>query len=155
MKRSVDNGSLGRMHAVVLRTSRTTVCLTVVLLTITLFVSAGCRTPQPPRTPETIDDLYQRRDSLRDSVITLHGRFMGWKGSECVLPEYASRQATRSDWLFKVGEVCLYVTGGGPQDLSPMEPTSTGAAITLEARLRITEDGKLLLEYVRSSPVTQ
>jgi hypothetical protein len=80
---------------------------------------------------------------------------MGWKGSECVLPEYASRQVTRSDWLFKVGAACLYVTGGGPQHVSPMEPTSAGAAITLEARLRVTDDGKLLLEYVRASPVKQ
>ncbi len=136
------------------RAAPAAICLAAASLMITLLGS-GCQTPDPLRAPETFDDVFDQRDSLRDSVITLTGRWMGWHGTDCVFPSYAARQATRSDWIFKIGQTCLYVTGGNPPGLSAMEDTTTGTDIILEARVRITGDKQLLLEYVRSTPASQ
>jgi hypothetical protein len=136
-------------------TAPATLYLAALFLSIAFHASPGCQSQQPLRAPETFDDVYEQREALRDSVITLAGRFMGWEGAGCVFPAYAARQATRSDWIFRIGDTCLYVTGGSPPDLSPMDTTSPGKQITLEARIRSTADGKLLLEYVRSTPMSQ
>ena len=131
------------------------VCLVVACAALDLLSVAGCQTSKPPGAPETFDDVYELRATYRDSVITLTGRFMGWQGGECVFPSYAARRETRSDWIFTVGDRCMYVTGGRPPELSPMEATSAGTWIRLEARLRITPDNRLLLEYVNSTPAPQ
>jgi len=105
--------------------------------------------------PETLDELYQYRESYRDSLITLTGNFMGWQGSTCIFPSYAASQESRSDWIFKIVDKCVYVTGGTPTAVSPMEGVGVGIRIRLDARLRITPGSRLLLEYVRSTPVSK
>ena len=102
----------------------------------------------------TLEDVYEQRDALRDSVITLSGLFMGWRGTDCVFPESAARQKG-SDWILRVGDTCLYVTGGSPPGLSAMEESSTGQRISLQARVRVTSEGRILLEYVDSTPVAR
>jgi hypothetical protein len=141
--------------AVQQRTAHTTPRLTTAFLALALVTVPGCQSQQPLRAPETLDEVYEQRETLRDSVITLNGRFMGWEGSDCIFPAYAARQATRSDWVFRVGTTCLYVTGGAPPGLSAMEADSMGTPIILEARIRPAADGKLLLEYVRSTPISK
>jgi len=129
--------------------------LVTAFLSIALTTSPGCQTEKPLRALETFDDVYEQRASLRDSVVTLTGRFMGWNGADCIFPSYAARQATRSDWIFMVGDRCLYVTGGSPPGLSAMEADSAGTQIVLEARLQVNPDEQLLLEYVNSEPFSQ
>ena len=128
--------------------------LPAVLLSLASLTTPACQTSRPPRAPETFDDVYEHRESLRDSVITLHGAYMGWNGSECVFPAYAALQATRSDWILKIGETCLYVTGGSPPGLSAMEETPAGQRVSLEVRVRVNPGGRILLEYVRTVPVS-
>lgn len=125
------------------------------LMLLALCFSLGCHSQQPLRPPETFDDIYEQRESLRDSVITLAGQFIGWGGAGCEFPPYAARQATRSDWIFRMGGQCLYVTGGSPPGMLAMEATPAGEPIALEARVRVTHDDRLLLEYVRSTPTSQ
>jgi len=155
VERSTYIGSPCRFSPTLPRVVPARACLATLFLSIALHASPGCQTPQPLRAPETFDDVYEQRESLRDSVITLTGRFMGWSGSDCVFPSFAARQATRSDWIFMIDETCLYVTGGNPPGFSAMEDTSAGTQITLDARVRLTRDGQLLLVYVRSTPVSQ
>ena len=155
MGRSTDISSPRANDSIGPHAAPATLYLAALFLSIAFHASPGCQSQQPLRTPETFDDVYEQREALRDSVITLTGRFMGWEGTGCTFPVYAARQATRSDWIFRIGDTCLYVTGGSPPDLSPMETTSSGTQITLEARIRPTSDGKLLLEYVRSRPMSQ
>ena len=125
------------------------------LLSLAALNGPGCQTPQPSRSPVTLEDVYEQRDALRDSVITLSGLFMGWRGTGCVFPEYAARQEKRSDWILRIGDSCLYVTGGSPPGLSAMEESSTGQRISLQARVRVTSEGRILLEYVDSTPVAR
>ncbi len=129
-------------------------CAAALALAFGCLTSPGCETSKPRRSLETFEDVYRHREANRDSLITLTGRYMGWQGAECVFPSYAAQQKTRSDWIFQIGDSCLYVTGGRPPDLSPMEGTGGGRQIRLDARLRITPDSRLLLEYVRSAPVS-
>ena len=135
--------------------ARAVLCLAALAVAIGCLTSPGCETSKPRGTLETFDDVYRYREAMRDSLIALTGRFMGWQGGECVFPSYAAPQATRSDWIFKIGDSCLYVTGGRPPDVSPMEGTGVGRQIRLDARLRITPDSRVLLEYVSSAPVVQ
>ena len=155
MGRSTDISSPRDNDPIEPHTTPATLYLAALCLCIAVHASPGCQSQQPLRAPETFGDVYEQREALRDSVITLTGRFMGWEGTGCTFPVYAARQATRSDWIFSIGDTCLYVTGGSPPDLSPMEATSSGRPITLEARIRPSADGKLLLEYVRSTPMSQ
>lgn len=134
---------------------RVALCLILVYTAAQLLATPGCQTSKPPGAPETFDDVYEMRATYRDSVLVLTGRFMGWGGGECVFPSYAARQEKRSDWIFMIGDRCMYVTGGRPPDLSPMEDSSVGKRIRLDARLRFTPDSRLFLEYVRSSPVPE
>ncbi|GEM_PF-3144790 len=129
--------------------------LTALVIVIGGLDFPGCQTSKPGRAPQTLDELYEYREAYRDSLITLDGSFMGWQGGECVFPPYAAPQESRSDWTFKLGNQCLYVTGGRPPDMSPMEGTGVGRQIRLDARLRITPDGRLLLEFVSCTPVSQ
>ena len=135
--------------------ARAVLCLAALAFVIGCVTFPGCQSSKPNRPLETFDDVYQYRETYHDSLITLTGRFMGWEGGECIFPSYAASQETRSDWIFKIGDSCLYVTGGGPPDVSPMEGTGVGKQIRLDAHLRITPDNRLLLEYVRSTPVSQ
>lgn len=119
------------------------------------LASPGCQTSTPSWTPGTFDDVFRHHETYQDSVITLNGSYMGWQGGECVFPPYAAPQESRSDWIFRIGNQCLYVTGGSPPNVSPMEVSGVGQQIRLDARLRITADKQILLEYVRSAPAAQ
>jgi hypothetical protein len=131
------------------------VCLAVLVAILGTLTLGGCRASRSSQSIETIDDLFENRLAYRDSLITLTGSFMGWQGGQCDFPSYAAPQESRSDWIFKVGDQCLYVTGGRPSGLSPAEEQAVGARIRLDARLKFASDGRLLLQYVRSTPVTQ
>jgi len=135
--------------------SRLTVSIVALAIAIGCLSSPGCQTSNPIRAPETFDDVFQSREIYRDSLITLKGYYMGWQGGKCVFPSYAAPQESRSDWIFMIGDSCMYVTGGEPPDVSPMEGTGVGSQIRLDARLRIKPDNRLLLEYVRSVPLSQ
>lgn len=135
--------------------NRVVISLAVIAITGAFLAFPGCQTSKPSGAPETLDDLYQYRETYRDSIITLTGNFMGWQGSTCTFPPYAAPQESRSDWIFRIGDKCVYVTGGIPPAVSPMEGVGVGIQIRLDARLRITPGSQLLLEYVRSAQVSK
>ena len=84
-------------------------------------------------------------------VVTLRGLFQNWQVAGCHFPEGAANYPrTRSDWLIRTGDDCIYVTGGMPKDLDPMKPENLGLCIELEAEVIQGEDGKVYLAYRNS-----
>lgn len=86
-----------------------------------------------------------------DSVIVLEGKYMGIYGKDCKMIE-GSRQQTRSDWIFTDGQQCIYVSGGGPKNLHPMNDKNID--ILLKAKYKH-KDGAVYLEYVESKLIKQ
>jgi len=119
----------------------------LVLIFLVIIFGCGCGASGPSAKSNLFDDIYHNIGSYADSTLTLEGQFMGWTGTECRFPPYASRQLTRSDWSFKVGGVCLYVTGGHPVGLDLFIDTLAGREMHLEATVRCTHDNKIYLEY--------
>jgi hypothetical protein len=99
--------------------------------------------------PVDIATLFTHPTQYVGQVVRLEGLFQGFRVTDCRFPATASRAGlTRSDWLFRTGEDCLYVTGGAPPEIDPIDPRYIGRRITLDARVIEGETGKLLLRYV-------
>ena len=84
-------------------------------------------------------------------VVTLRGFFQDWQVTECQFPEGAANYPrTRSDWLIRTGDDCVYVTGGMPGDFDPMKPENLGLRIELEAEVMRGENGRIYLAHRNS-----
>lgn len=99
----------------------------------------------------TIAEICAESDRYTGRVVTLQGLFQGWQVIKCQFPRgAASTPQTRSDWLIRTGADCIYVTGGMPEDLSPMKPESPGSRIELKAEVKKGKDGRIYLVYRKS-----
>ena len=96
--------------------------------------------------PLTLESMYENLSDIRDSTVVLDGVYLGWKATDCAFPGYASAQQSRSDWICRIGDACVYVTGGKPQGADPM--VDAHANVHLTAIVRATSDRKIYLEFV-------
>lgn len=116
----------------------------------------ACGVQDKPASPVKEEDLMiaeicAESERYVGQVVTLRGRFQGWQAAECQFPEGAANQPrTRSDWLIRTGDDCVYVTGGMPKDFDSVKPENVGRRIELEAEVMQGEDGRVYLAY-RSS----
>jgi hypothetical protein len=122
-----------------------------VILSLVVFVACSAKRPAKSVSASsmpTIATICETLDAYRDKQVELDGVFMGWRGGECRMPAHASQAVTRSDWLFKNGEDCIYVTGGRPQGFDPSDAKQQGRHLQLRAIVRLTQDQKAYLEFV-------
>jgi len=116
------------------------------LLLIACSANRGAQN-ELPSTP-TVAAICQNLESYRDQAVTLDGVFLGWRGGECRMAARAGAAITRSDWLFKNGDDCIYVTGGRPQGFDPSDARQKGRRLQLRAIVRLTKEQKAYLEFV-------
>ncbi|MDZ7301516.1 MAG: hypothetical protein ONB44_05175 [candidate division KSB1 bacterium] len=116
-----------------------------------LFFSA-CGTKRgaqhAPPSPLPIAWICNRIDQYVDQAVELEGIFLGWRGADCHFPANASNAITRSDWVFKNGEDCVYVTAGRPAGLDPTDMQQIGHRVQLRAAVRLTKEKKVYLEFI-------
>jgi hypothetical protein len=118
-----------------------------------LWKAAGVMPPErdPKQTgPKTVADLCEEPARYAGRIVVLEGVFQGWRIAGCRLLTPASPTITRSDWLIRTGEDCLYVTGGKPDGLDPINPSHIGRLVKLKAKVMQTHDRKVYLEYIDS-----
>ena len=98
-----------------------------------------------------IADICAESERYVGNVVTLQGLFQGWKVVQCQFLEgIANTPRTRSDWLIRTGDDCVYVTGGMPEDFDPMNLENIGLRIELEAKVMQDEDKKIYLAFRNS-----
>jgi hypothetical protein len=115
--------------------------------------SNGSEKPKVSETPQateklTVAMLCENPSRYEGQTVKLEGTYHGWRADECRLASTASPSMTRSDWLVRTGSDCIYVTGGMPGDLDPMNPEDIGQWIVLEAVVERRDDGHIYLRYV-------
>jgi hypothetical protein len=126
------------------------------LLWLSVLYLGACGAQDKPATPFKEEDLMiaeicAESERYVGRVVTLRGLFQDWRVAECQFPEGAANYPrTRSDWLIRTGDDCVYVTGGMPKDFDPMKPENLGRRIELEAEVMQDEDGKVYLAYQNS-----
>ncbi len=87
----------------------------------------------PPPVKATIGDIRGVPTAYEGKVVTIEGKYQGWKGG------FGSPPVTRSDWLVEDATGWLYVTGK-PAGLDPLD--DVGCPIKVTGVIRITKDGE-------------
>jgi hypothetical protein len=88
-------------------------------------------------------------------VIIIRGFFMGWQVAKCKFCEHAATEPlTRFDWLIQTEDYCVFVTGGMPKGLDPLNPASAGRLVEIEAEIKRTVDDKIYFVYRRGTVVS-
>jgi len=97
-----------------------------VVLLISLF-TAGCQNSTPQDTAPaaalsemrqvTLSAILQHPQKFLSQNVTLEGVFAGWSGGCRGVPP-----KTRSDWMFKQKDYCIYVSGSMPKGTSAQPP---------------------------------
>lgn len=101
--------------------------------------------------PLTVSDLCGPPPLPADQSVKLTGLFHGFRVEGCAFPEcVAGSSLTRSDWLFRTGGDCVYVTGGAPPGVDLIDPSFAGRPIDLQARVTQDATGKLRLHYIEA-----
>jgi hypothetical protein len=99
-------------------------------------------------------DVFSDPAAFRGRVVEVEGTYLGWSAAECRFAGSARGVSlTRSDWVLRGEEHCLYVTGGAPEGLDP----AAGAAAEQRVRVRgrVIDDGagRMLLQQIEALPV--
>src|SRR5262245_8242821 len=98
--------------------------------------------------PVAIADIARNADRFVGHAVTLEGVYQGFNVSACRFPDGARTTGlTRSDWLLRTGQDCLYVTGGAPPGVDPIDPGAVGRSVRLSAIVREGDGGSLYLQY--------
>lgn len=112
--------------------------LSVAFLAVLLMTA--CQQPAPPPTPPpappaslSIGDIRGTPTAYEGEVVTIEGKYLGWKGG------FGSPPVTRSDWLIQDDTGWLYVTGK-PAGLDPLG--DVGHPIKVTGVVRVTEGGE-------------
>ena len=104
---------------------------------------------QGPGQPNSIAELFEEPSEYVEQVVRFVGLFHGFRVTGCRFPAVASAAGlTRSDWLFRIGEDCVYVTGGAPAGVDPIDPRYTGRRVEIRARVVKSPAGKILLKLI-------
>ena len=101
-----------------------------------LLVVPACQqaSPPPPLLAKTsIGDIRATPTAYEGKVVTIEGKYQGWKGG------FGSPPVTRSDWLIQDATGWLYVTGK-PAGLDPL--SDVGRPIKVTGLAKITKDGE-------------
>ncbi len=103
------------------------------LLLILLPVSCSARYPEKvPIDPQGIGvkDIYAHPE-WTGRIVRICGRYMGWSACDA-----NTSMVTRSDWVLKDSTGCIFVTGGSPKWLYPLNNNATGSFVCIRARIR-------------------
>jgi hypothetical protein len=117
---------------------------------------AGCA--QRPATvegevPSGGADVFADPAAFQGRTVRVEGVLHGYRVAECrFAPAARAVSLTRSDWLVRRGAGCLYVTGGVPPGVNPMNPAAAGRALELQATVIADPDGRFLLRLVEARP---
>ena len=101
----------------------------------------------------TVANICKNSGTCEGEEFTLRGEFLGWSGSDCVFPDNASAGITRSDWIFRDGTGCIYVSGGKIAQLDPFEKNNVGTQISIRVIPRLGPDQKMYLEFISGTIV--
>ena len=105
-----------------------------------------------PKDPASVADICEAPGRYADRLVKLKGVFQGYRVADCRFPSAATPEGlTRSDWLFRTGDDCLYVTGGLPSGIDRIDPASLGRRLELTARVARNEAGGVYLRFVEAS----
>ena len=108
--------------------------LLAVFLAVPLVTGCQQASPLPPPPAEaSIGDIRAAPTAYEGKVVTIEGKYQGWKGG------FGSPPVTRSDWLVQDATGWLYVTGK-PAGLDPLG--DVGRPIKVTGLVRITKDGE-------------
>ena len=122
------------------------------LLLGTRCASDGGGTKPEQAKPEAVADLCAEPARYLDQAVTMTGVYNGFRVADCRFPEGARSTAiSRSDWLFRTGGDCLYVTGGVPAGIELVDPGSIGRRLKLTARVSRSEAGEIFLRYLEGA----
>jgi hypothetical protein len=102
------------------------------------FVLLACRGELPLKEEAkypTIYELKKNASLYEGKVVEITGKFLGWSAKECTPPHI-----TRSDWAIGDDSGEIYVTGGWPGRLDPVD--GMGTPLLLKGILRL-KDGKI------------
>jgi hypothetical protein len=81
-----------------------------------------------------IADLAADTEHYTGQTITITGVFQDFQVGMCRFPDgVAAQPQTRSDWLLLTDQDCIYVTGGLPIGIDPMNSDHLGRAVTIQA----------------------
>lgn len=121
-----------------------------------VFSSSGCRTNQVSGSTAfenlNLKYLSENSEKFLGKIVELEGNYLGWSGSGCNYIQNHAHQITRSDWTFSDNDsACIFVTGGKPDFLNPLENDDNGKKIMLIAKLRKNEENKIYLEFVSAN----
>ena len=98
-----------------------------------LLIAACQQVVPPPPTKVTIGDIRSSPAAYEGKVVTIEGKYQGWKGG------FGSPPVTRSDWLVQDATGWLYVTGKSA-GLDPL--SDVGRPIKVTGLVRVTKDGE-------------
>ena len=102
----------------------------------------------PPQGPVAVADIARDPPRFVGETVRLEGVYQGFNVSACRFPDGARTTGlTRSDWLLRTGEDCLYVTGGAPPGIDPIDPSTVGRTVRVSAIVRQGEGRSLFLEF--------
>ncbi len=98
--------------------------------------------------PVAIADLARDPARYVGETVTLEGVYQGFDVSACSFPDGARTSGlTRGDWLVRTGGDCMYVTGGVPPGVDPIDPGVVGRAVRVSATVRESDGRSLFLQY--------
>ena len=108
--------------------------LIVLAAFLAVLLMAACQqAPPPPPAKATIGEIRAAPTAYQGKVVTIEGKYQGWKGG------YGSPPVTRSDWLVEDATSWLYVTGK-PAGLDPL--SDVGHPIKVTGKVELTKDGE-------------
>ncbi len=121
-----------------------------ILYLILIFSLTNCNILKNNTLDNSLKSISVNESTAIGKSLTLNGKFMGYSGVDCIFFENfnAYPPETRSDWIFKQQENCIYVTGGFPGGLNPAEFDDRGKEIILKAKVKKNDENKLYLEFI-------
>ena len=104
---------------------------------LAVLLMTACQQVAPPPSPPaaaTIGEIRATPTAYEERVVTIEGKYQGWKGG------FGSPPVTRSDWLVEDATGWLYVTGKPADDLDPLG--DVGYPIKVTGQVKLTEEGE-------------
>ncbi|TGY88416.1 hypothetical protein E5163_11400 [Marinicauda algicola] len=82
--------------------------------------------------------------------VHVQGVYQGFMVRPCRFPEEVRPTSlTRSDWLLRQEDVCVYVTGGRPSGIAPLDTSRVGETVNVIAEIRQDEQGRIYLLFLQ------
>jgi hypothetical protein len=114
-------------------------------LAVAVLLSA-CTHGAPDAAPAH-GDVFSAPEAFRGRNVEVEGAYLGWSSAECRFARSARDVSlTRSDWVLRGEEFCLYVTGGVPDALDPAAVPVGGRRVRVRGRVIEDGAGRLLLQ---------